>query len=51
MDTELNWFKLVSCVCFKMSWFLTSQYQKQIPLKKERKTPTEIKVAKNLPHV
>lgn len=44
--TKLNWFKLVSCVCFKMRWFLTSQSQNQIPLKNKRKTPTEIKVAK-----
>lgn len=43
MDTKLNWFKLVSCICFKMRWFLTSQSPKQIPLKNKRKTPTVIR--------
>lgn len=35
MDTELNWFKLISWVCFKTRWFLISQSQNQILLKKE----------------
>lgn len=35
MDTEQNWLKLISWVCFKMRWFLISQSQNQILLKKE----------------